>query len=397
MFKLLHKNRKGFTIVEMLVTLVVLGMVLGMAGNLLYQLTNFNNMATYRYEIQNAVKMAYTKFDTNRNSIVQAYQADVLYDPVIAGGIKFNTEDISGRALEAGENKDFIWNNGTPKSMLADENNGYFTYIFSTPATDVDGNDLGMLLFIRHYNTNTYELYLDPEGMGTLPVEIRFAIGTNVPPTRSEDDYKKEETPTKYVSHSIAVTIKSGRDEVTNYAVDTAYTLENIKQNGKSINYTSSKLVNEPVSWNDGGKTGPAGWVHNSITNFPTSTALNFSSTDYASKEIDRLKSYGNIMRFISPEAYFSDDDVSGNPGTLTASCLTYFAMNGSKMAERVLDNLRLFRDNVLCGTEFGDWFIHQYYYVWSPFLIEHTAFLKPVYQAILIPVSYVCEFIAKL
>ena len=103
-------------------------------------------------------------------------------------------------------------------------------------------------------------------------------------------------------------------------------------------------------------------------------------------------------MRFISPEAYFSEDGTSTSlEGHALASCLAYFVMNGTDMGDRVLDNLRLFRDNVLRGTEFGDWFIHQYYYVWSPFLIENTAFLKPVYQAIFTPISYICEFIAKL
>ena len=66
-------------------------------------------------------------------------------------------------------------------------------------------------------------------------------------------------------------------------------------------------------------------------------------------------------------------------------------------MGERVLDNLRNFRDNVLRGTEIGDWFINFYYYELSPFMIEKTAFLRPVYKALIEPLSYVCDYIANL
>lgn len=398
MFKLVHKNRKGFTMVELLVTLVVLGIVIGMAGNLLYQLTNFNNMANYRYEIQTAVRTAYAKFESASDSIIRSYQADVLYDPNIASGITFTVEDISGVALKAGEH--FNWNSGSePLAFSADSGDSLYTYIFSTPATSKDGSNLGMLLFIRNYNSNTYELYLDPEGMGTLPVEILFSIGTNVPPSRSKDDYQKQETPTTYVSHSIGVIIKSGRDDVTNYEVDSAYTLENIMQNNKSVNLSGSKLVQENV-WGADGNTGPAGWVNgDSISKFPEASALNFAGTDSQDEEIARLTKYGNIMRFISPEAYYSGQETDSQTDQFgeMATCFTGWAMRGDKMAERVLDNLRHFRDNVLRGTEFGDWFIHQYYYVWSPFLIEKTTFLRPVYQVVLVPISYICDFIAEL
>lgn len=409
MFKLVHKNRKGFTMVELLVTLVVLGIVIGMAGNLLYQLTNFNNMATYRYEIQNAVKTAYNKFESKSNSIIQAYQADVLYDPAFiydeatkTGGITFTVDDISGTALTPGT--DFTWNGVEPTVFNTDTSGDLYTYIFSVSAFNKDGSDLGMLLFIRNYNEETYELYLDPEGMGTLPVEIRFSIGTNVPPSRTEDDYEKEEKPTSYVSHSVGITIKSGRDDITEYAVDTAYTLENIMQNGKNISFAGSKLVSEDA-WGTDGKVGPAGWVYGSknsdnvaISNFPSDSALNFTGTEGATAETERLVKDGNIMRFVSPEAYHSGNETDSQTDNFEmASCFTGWVMNGEEMAERVLDNLRDFRDEVLRGTEIGDWIIHEYYYTWSPFLIENTEFLKPVYRAVLVPVSYVCEFIANL
>lgn len=394
-----------------MVTLAIVGLVVGLVGTLLYQLTNFHTMSTYRYRIQNAVKMAYTKFETRSDEFVKAYQADVLYDPVIANGITV-TDDSPN-------NFTYYWNeceiqsddgNGGEIITVVDAplvlpSNGVvdtdFTYIFSTPAKDAEGNNIGSLLFIRENGSAVNELYLDPEGMGTIPVEIQFSIATNNP--KAEDryiyDYKDEENPEKYIGHSVDVVIKSGRDEITNYGVDTSYTLENIMQNNKTINFASDRLVTE-AAWGADGQTGPAGWVDGELTGFPTESQQNFTYNNSGEEKTGTYKTItksGNIIRFISPESYFAEEEVSGTPSAMHASCLSFFAMNGSEMADRVLDNIRLFRDNVLRGTEFGDWFIHQYYYVWSPFLIEHTAFLKPVYQAILIPVSYVCEFIAKL
>lgn len=399
MFKLIHKNRKGFSLVELLVVVAVLGIGLALVGNLLFQMTNFNNMATYRYEIQNAVKMAYTKFETKSDTIIKAYQADVLYDSVIAAGILVTNADPNNFQYEwIGDGKN------TAPLVLPSDVDEDFTYIFSTPAKykETDQN-IGYMLFIRENGANRNELYLNPEGMGTVPVEIQFAIATNAPEatSRHENDYKEEENPKKYIGHSVKIAIKSGKNDVTNYCVDTSYTLENIMQNNKSINYYNGELVRED-HWGNDGKTGPAGWINgNVIDGFPTDEQKKFTYIDNNGSTqtgtLDTITKSGNIMRFISPESYFADEATSANASVSKASCLTSFVINGSEMADRVLDNLRLFRDNVLRGTEFGDWFIHQYYYVWSPFLIEHTAFLKPVYQAILIPVSYVCEFIAKL
>ena len=103
-------------------------------------------------------------------------------------------------------------------------------------------------------------------------------------------------------------------------------------------------------------------------------------------------------MRFISPAAYHSKGDVADTTQSMDlANCLSDWTFSSVINGDFYLDKIKTFRDEVLRGTEFGEWFIHEYYYTWSPFLIEHTAFLKPVYKAILIPVSYVCEFVAKL
>ena len=105
----------------------------------------------------------------------------------------------------------------------------------------------------------------------------------------------------------------------------------------------------------------------------------------------------GNVLRYVSPTAQATQEDVANRKtGANIATCLTGWAMMGSSFEETVLTNLRAFRDNVLKGTTFGDWFIEQYYYVWSPFVVKNLEALKPVIKAVLIPISYVCGFVAQ-
>ena len=79
MFKLIHKNRKGLSLVELLVTLVVLGLVIPLAGNILYNLINFNNVVIDRWDVQAAVKLVCGDFENNKDGLINAHQLDLLY------------------------------------------------------------------------------------------------------------------------------------------------------------------------------------------------------------------------------------------------------------------------------------------------------------------------------
>ena len=42
MFKLIHKDKKGITLIELLITIVIFGLLASLAGMILYNLTNIN-------------------------------------------------------------------------------------------------------------------------------------------------------------------------------------------------------------------------------------------------------------------------------------------------------------------------------------------------------------------
>lgn len=431
MFKLIHKNKKGVSLVELLVTLAVLGLILPLAGNVLYNFINFNNTVIDRWDVQAAVKLACGDFENNKDGLTNAFQADLLYDPVIEEGVTLD------------RNTGYItWRNNAPSSKVmnaegisisTDEHKSdVFTYIFSAKTWDTEGAYLGELLYMRGYGDNRSRLLLNDYGMGYIPVSVTFSVGT------TKDLVTEEGSDPFYTKNTITMHFRSGKDDVK-FGYDTSFAIVNINPDTRPINYSGGKLVCE-LAWLDTDVKTPlayvAGWdnynlnyKNGSLTTdngFPAATTLEgatFYETNYVNANSETIvisetfqmeyedangqtqtitapavAREGNVLRYKSPTAEKAQGEVADKAtSTNIASCLTGFAMMGSNMRDEVLGNIRMFRDNVLRGTEFGDWFIHQYYYVWSPFLIEHTAFLKPVYQAILIPVSYVCEFIAKL
>ena len=400
MFNLIHKNKKGLSLAELLVTIVILGMVISLGGQILYQLTNFYNMASMRWEVQSAVQLACNRFETNRDSISNAYRADLLYDPVVADGIVIN------------EDHTFTWKSGSPYVLPAEnfsDSDDPYTYMFSTPAYRAsDGQYMGSFLFIREFGSSNSTLFLEDAGFGETPVEIAFDMGQSVDKLDANGNID-ESAPNTYLSHTVSITLKSGRPDVTSYEVKTSYTLDNLSE-GKEINHVGGILVFDP-SWLGGesGTTpmaGPAGWSDTAL-NSQTGSGFPGNSTYYTVKEtntnimvtLDTVTKSGNVMRFISETAFHSKGDVDElTSATNMASCLTSFAFSdSSKLSSHALGALRDFRDNVLKGTTVGDWIIDNYYNEWSPFLVQKMGYLKPVYKVILTPVAYVCGLIANI
>lgn len=424
MFKLMHKNRKGLSLIELIVTIVVLGLVMGLAGMIVHTLTNSYNISADRWQVQNAVRLASTKFENNSNLIINSKQVDIFYDQGVAEGINYNRE--TG-----------VWSwKGTTPVILPDattEPQGDdYTYMYSTPAYDGDVF-IGHLLFIRndstHAETNSV-LFLNSEGFGDVPVQVEFSIGTNylkgATPVQGEDESDEDyadrlaeaaadELDNKnnraYQSNSTHVYFKSGNTEVIAYETDTIYVSENLAAN-KAVGMESDQLIYDADWLADDGATAlgyPCGWsefkvnsdgtaTETQISGYPTSLQVKSGSDVVYTYDDTQIQQKGNVLRFLSPLSDKSFEQGTGSATQEKPTCLNQWLFDDmSALSETVLDNLRNFRDEVLRGTEFGDWFIHQYYYVWSPFLIENTAFLKPVYKAIMVPVSYVCDFVASL
>lgn len=404
MFKFIHK-KKGFSLAEVIITILVLSFIMPLAGQILYQMTSFYQMASYRWQIQNAVQLACRKFETNSELIMNTHKADILYDPVIAGGITVYDDGS------------FVWRNGAEKSYIvtkegvADDSDPY-TYIFSTPAYDIDGVYLGSYLYIREYNTTNSVLFLDEEGFGDVPVEIEFTVGTSVPSRVTDENGNP--IPQKYLSNTVGITLKSGLQQVTNYEVETAYTLIQIAE-GKAINYEGGLLVCD-YSWFAVGNAStpaayPAGWANTELNGQSTSgypgdadgtapTRYQAANDIWYDIRVRDINKGANVMRFVSEEAFHSVTDTSELASSANmASCLTSWAYMDEDAKEQsvVLGGLRDFRDNVLKGTVAGDWIIYNYYNNWSPFVVNNLAFMKPVIKTVLKPISVICGLLANI
>lgn len=401
MFKLIHNNKKGFSLVELLITIVILGFVCALTGQLSFQIWRLYNETETRWEVQNAVSLATRKFETNRDSIVNAYEADLLYDPVIEEGITVKS------------NTDFEWKSSRAPYIVPSEGDANhkvdgsyddpYTYIFSAPAFDENGNKLGRYLFIRNFGEAKSQLFLDAEGMGDVPVEIKFRIAQNL--EKSAELYGKE-----YLKNTIEIEMKSGLPEISDYGVVTQYSLANVEMRKDDINKRNNAYVCD-LAWLNADRSralaGPAGYTDPDVLNFPKNPdetdpnvygVYKLSDKKYKEAVLTTLEKEGNVMRFISPEAYKTIADADNmTSGANMASCLTTYAFSDpSKLSSHVLGSLRDFRDNVLEGNVIGEWVIDEYYNTVSPFLIENAPELKPIYRAVLIPVSFVCGIVAN-
>lgn len=398
MFKYLCKNKKGISLMEMIIAVTLVGFIIPLAGQLLSNFTKLFNTASRRWEIQSAVHLACNKFEKNRDSITNAQRADLLYDKALEKGVTYNKKT-----------KTVIWNEAS-KVMPAEgikDNDNVYTYIFSVPAYDSETNDyLGKFLFIRDFDATNSVLFLENEGMGDVPVDISFRVATSPDALQRNSETNsydvREDQNNRYLTSTVEIDFKSGVEDITNYEVITQFTLYNFT--GRSMTMDGSYPVLEQA-WLD--NVYPAGWsADDSVTGrpegaFPYITKRNptqYSATPYDCSEY--IKKDANMMRFISERAADSKGDASELTASVDmASCLTNLLfIDGTKEGAGTVGALRDFRDNVLKGNPVGDFIIDKYYNSWSPSLMtvckENPAAGK-VIKAVLKPVSKILGLVA--
>lgn len=371
MFKYLCKDKKGITLMEMIIAVTLVGFIIPIASQLIVNFTRVFNIASRRWEIQSAVHLACNKFEKNRDSIVNAHKADLLYDTALEQGIVYDKETGA-----------VTWKQASavmPQEGFRDTNNVY-TYIFSVPAYDSKTNDyLGKFLFIRDFDAEKSELFLENEGMGDVPVNISFRVATSpdlLQKNNETNEYDlREEQKHKYLTSTVEIDFTSGVEDVTNYEVITQFTLYNFS--GRSMTMEGQFPVLEQKWLNS---VYPAGWsADDSIIGRPSGAVPYITErnpTKYSVTPFDcteYIKGDANMMRFISERAVDSKGDVTELTTSVEmASCLTKLLfIDGTKEGARTVGALREFRDNVLKGTAVGDFIIDKYYNSWSPALVE--------------------------
>ena len=391
MFKLVYKNKKGFSLIELIVTIVIVGLVLAIVGTVFGMFANTHEKAASRWQIQNAVRLASTKFETETDLISNSKMLDIFYDETVANGILYDESTNT-----------FQWKDGRYPYVIPMEGakDDDFSYIYSTPA--YDKNDptryLGYFLYIKNFGETSSTLFLDNEGFGDIPVQVEFSIATDALDLETGDP--------SYQSNGVKLLMKSGNEDITTYEVETVYVLENFSS-AKVINHDNNQLILRE-GWVEGGvaKAYPCGWSDATVNSgnkeqhgYPKMATTYGTNNQVYNFTNAQIQQKGNVLRFLSPLSDMKVEDGEGQ-GTTShkASCIqTWLFSDGTEASERVLDNFRNFRDNVLRGTEIGDWFIDFYYNDLSPFMIENTAFLRPVLKFVSKPLSYICDFIAEL
>lgn len=392
MFKLVYKNKKGVTLIELIVALAIVGLVLALSSTIFNLFTSTHEMGTRRWQVQNAVRLASSKFETETDLITNSKMLDVFYDETVANGILYDESTNT-----------FTWKDGKTPYVIPNEGSKDedFSYIFSTPAYDKNDPNhyLGYFLYIKDFGQTTSKLFLDNEGFGSIPVQVELSIST--------DELDLETGDPSYQGNGVNIVMKSGDESITSYEVETTYVLENFSAS-KVINHENGELIlKEEWVVEGSAKAYPCGWSDATVNSgnkemhgYPkTATRYGENNNKTYNFSSAELQNKGNVLRFLSPLSDMKVEDGDGQ-GTTShkASCIqSWLFSDGTATSERVLDNFRNFRDNVLRGTEIGDWFIDFYYNDLSPFLIENIGDFKSVLKFVSEPLSYICNFIAQL
>ena len=392
MFKLVYKNKKGVTLIELIVALAIVGLVLALSSTIFNLFTSTHEMGTRRWQVQNAVRLASSKFETETDLITNSKMLDVFYDETVANGILYDESTNT-----------FTWRDGKTPYVIPNEGSKDedFSYIFSTPAYDKNDPNryLGYFLYIKDFGQTTSKLFLDNEGFGSIPVQVELSIST--------DELDLETGDPSYQGNGVNIIMKSGDESITSYEVETTYVLENFSAS-KVINHENGNLIlKEEWVVEGSAKAYPCGWSDATVNGgnkemhgYPkTATKYGENNNKTYNFTNAELQNKGNVLRFLSPLSDMKVEDGEGQGTTSNkASCIqSWLFSDGTATSERVLDNFRNFRDNVLRGTEIGDWFIDFYYNDLSPFLIENIGDFRSALKFISEPLSYICNFIAQL
>lgn len=130
-------KRKGYTLMEMMMTVAIIGIVMGISAPLLLQVTNFWRLTSARYSIQRDVR---TSLDTINRFTRQARSATVVIDNISGqppcSRLQFtytNTSDNTVPVSFYQQGKKLYMNNNGNISTLSDN----LAYIaFTYPRTD---------------------------------------------------------------------------------------------------------------------------------------------------------------------------------------------------------------------------------------------------------------------
>lgn len=410
MFKIMNRlrNRKGFTVVELMVTLVLLGLVVTLSWQLFSSIFDKYELVEQRYIIQTEVQNIVSSFqnDAYNYSLYTATTVDMFYEnpETVEANKRLESCPELGAFTEDETTHSLTFNNRSADAMS-------YTYLFC----------FNGYLYILNSGTKEAVRYFFTD---QVPIDIKFTIGTranamdgtgkegdgtkyerdsagNLVPVTNADGSAQKSDPV-FLNKGVTVTVtgyytddNGEKDESMYYKLNTSFAFSNINgsinMNSPNGNYLTNKLV--------------AGWcveddAGNALSDSVLKTCKGYPSIDACEgktySDYQNINKSGNIIRYISMYDFLNGNlNTSGgaSDSTVSFNCATRWLMADSDVGAGVVDSLRDFRDEVLSGSKIGDCLIEKYY-EYSPDIIEfaqQSPVLKKILQSAV--TDFACTF----
>ncbi|MEG0547044.1 MAG: prepilin-type N-terminal cleavage/methylation domain-containing protein [Oscillospiraceae bacterium] len=391
------KEKKGFTLIEMMVTCIILALVTAMISQVTYSFYRSYQVTEARWKVQNETKVVMQQLENSQTGVKSSASADLFYYADVASGIP-GLAGITPADVEKG-----YYLAKVTKSQAK------YTYFFTLPAPAGEKGVYvwkGQVIPTADSETTTTPSTTPPPGtpetpnssfafkkISSIPMDIQFTIPSR-PTVRREEPVGSGNYVTEpdndlndiYLTRCVHVVIKGSGDYGNTYSLEETLSLENLFQN-QDVNITAGEPTDKALV---------AGWTNTVANADPVlymKTPIKFSECPNAAKP-------ANVARYIAVGEYYSSGDGGNNIGDMNVGntvgiCGTKVSMAGSTMENFVLGSMRDFRDNVLSKSDIGTKVIDYYYNSWSPKWVKAMAEnsnMAKLYKAIIVPVAAVAS-----
>ena len=362
MFKFLT-SKKGFTLVELLIVLVLLGLGVFAVGNIVRVSYRAFDKSEERFVKQEAVKTAAELLRTGSNSVAAAMSADV-FPSGDAVGAKTTPEGIYSNAtvVPAGESVDEAYSYLFTEPSYDEETgemNGYYLYIQNKGqkrANAILVSDVPMYVEIDAYIDYSYDGAAEKENQGAVDIMLA-ALESDYAYEDNDGDGKIDPPTSDDIYYSLKVT----------------YHFPNIVTNdtGIMVNYIKKEVRSEANLYNQ------------------SNGNMLSSNGEYVT--VQSIDTDGSVLRV------YCDSILSGdNTNTSIAVpklCFVATASYGYDSGEVGL--LCQFRDECLLTNPLGTAFVKAYYTISPPiadFIAQHEG-LRAAVRLALKPLIVVAEY----
>lgn len=378
--KQIHKAKKGFTLIELMVTLLLLSIVTVMIAQVTYGMYNNYKLVEKRWEMQNEVNYIMKMFEGNKEALTTSRQADIFYD------VNCNSVPADGKA------------------------DTVYSYFFAKPV-DPDNLEKGYNLWYRERGTTeSYQL-----NNSSIPINIEFSIPVepnplvtdasgNVEKDDNEQGYATVAVPAAeklYQKSTIRITVSATGHYKDKYSLSTSFNLNNMLGN-QQINFSNGEPTDTTKNANNEAMQNVylGGWMDSAINDSADNKAIGYPVQFTTGEDGYNETHPGNVLRFVSIESFLSNYNPNGNNAEMMNKCFVSKLVMGTSLEVPIKGAFRDFRDNVLSKTELGCTIIDKYYNEWSPafntMLSNHPELVRFVGRAVAVPTAIAAYFIAS-